>query len=161
MTPKDLVLNQLQSSKWLYDTFIADFSDEEARFMPKNCNHLNWILAHLAVSEDSIISKLSGRPQQLAESLHKDYAGGSTCRADDGMTLAEARKLYDESNRRTAEYVKSFDDSRYGDKAPEGMPPLFPTAGSVLGLLGTHPFWHFGQLTVIRNLLGKPRLLMG
>lgn len=159
MTVKDLVLNQLESSKWLYDKFVEDFTDEDARFMPKGGNHLNWILAHLAVSEDSITAKLAGKPMQLSEALHKTYAGGTTCRADDGMTRAEALKLYNESHRRTCAFIKSFDESRLGDKSPEGMPPLFPTVGAVLGLLGTHPFWHFGQLTVIRNLLGKPRLL--
>lgn len=160
MTLKTLVLNQLESSKWLYDSFIADFTDDEARFQPSGGgNHLNWILAHLAVSADSMISKLTGNAKHLSEALHKEYSGGSTCRPDDGMTRAEAKRLYDEAHARTVAFVKSFEEARYDDKAPEGMPPLFPTAGSVVGLLATHPFWHFGQVTVIRNLLGKPRLL--
>lgn len=160
MNLKDLVVSQLESSKWLYDKFVADFSDDDARFQPcPDGNHLNWILAHLAVSADSIMGKLAGQPPKLADQLHKDYGGGSTCRADDGMTRAEALRLFNEMHQRTVEFVKGFDASRYGDPAPEGFPPLFPNVASVIGLLGTHPFWHFGQLSVNRRMLKKPKLL--
>jgi len=160
MTPKELVLNQLEAAKWLFDSFMKDFTDTDAAFQPAGGgNHLNWILAHLAVSEDSIIAKLSGRPRRLSEALHAAYGSGSTCKSDDGMTFAEARKMYNESHARTVEFVKGFDESRYDEKAPEGMPPLFPTAGAVVGLLGTHPFWHFGQLSVNRKMLGKAKVL--
>lgn len=160
MTPKQLIANQLEAGKWLIDSFIKDFSDADAQFQPcPGGNHLNWMLVHLAVSEDSIISKITGAPKRLSESLHTGYAGGSTCKAGDGMTLAEARNLYNESHARTLEFVKSFDESRYDQKAPEGMPPLFPTVGAVIGLLATHPFWHFGQLTVNRKMLGKAKVL--
>ena len=159
MTVKDLVLNQLQGSKQLFDSFAKDFSDADAQFQPGGSgNHLNWILVHMAVSEDQMMSQMSGGPKKLSESLHKSYGGGSTCKADDGMTRAEAAKLYNESHARTCEFVKNFDESRLNDKAPEGYPPNFPTMGTVLGLLGAHPYWHIGQLTVNRTLLKKPKV---
>ena len=160
MTAKELIINQLQTSKWLFDSFSRDFSDADAQVQPcENGNHLNWMFVHMAVSEDSMIATLTGQPKKLSESLHKSYGGGSTCKADDGMTRAEALKLFNEAHARTEEFVKNFDESRYGDMAPEGFPPLFPTVGGVIGLLGTHPFWHFGQLTVNRTMLNKPRIL--
>lgn len=160
MTPKQLVLNQFEASKFLFDSFMKDFSDADAAFQPcKGGNHLNWILVHMAVSEDDIIAKLTGQPKRLSDALHKNYGGGSECRADDGMTRAEAIKLYTESRNRTAEFVKTFDESRYDAKAPEGFPPIFPTVGAVVGLLATHPFWHIGQLTVNRKMLNKPKVL--
>ena len=105
-----------------------------------------------------MVSQLSGNPRRLSETLHTNYTGGSVCKADDGMTFAEARKLYNESHIRTLEFVKNFDDSRYDAKPPEGFPPMFTNVGAVMGLLATHPFWHFGQLTVNRKMLGKPKI---
>ena len=159
MTVKQLVLNQLQGSKFLFDSFSKDFTDADAQYQPPGeGNHLNWIFAHMAVSEDSIISKMSGSPKKLSEALHKSYGGGSACKADDGMTRPEALKLYGESHARTTEFVKNFDESRLDQKPPESFGEMFPTMGSVLGLLGTHPFWHIGQLTVNRTLLKKPKV---
>ena len=159
MTVKDLVINQLQGSKMLFDSFSKDFSDTDAQYQPgKDGNHLNWILVHIAVSEDAMTSGMAGTPKRLSEALHKAYSGGSTCKTDDGMTRAEAMKLYNESFARTCEFVKNFDESRLEEKAPAGYPELFPTMGSVLGLIGAHPFWHIGQLTVNRTLLKKPKV---
>ncbi len=159
MTVKQLVLNQLQGSKSLFDTFSKDLSDADARYQPGDMgNHLNWILVHMAVSEDSMISQMAGTPKRLSEALHKAYSGGSTCKADDGMTRAEALKLYNESHTRTCDFVKNFDESRLDDKAPAGYPEMFPTVGAALGLFGAHPYWHIGQLTVNRTLLKKPKV---
>ena len=159
MTPKQLIINQLESARFLFDNFMKDLTDGDAAFQPcEGGIHLNWILVHLAGSEDHMISQISGQPKRLSEALHKNYEGGSTCKADDGMTFAEARKLYNESCVRTMEFVKGFDEARYDDKAPEGYPPIFPNVGAIMGLIATHPFWHVGQLTVNRKLLGKPRI---
>jgi hypothetical protein len=160
MNVKQLVITQLEASKWLFDKFIADFTDGDAQYQPcEGANHLNWMLMHLAVTEDGITARLAGTPKKYAEALHQSYGPGSTCQPNDGMTRTEAIKLFNEAFTRTVEFVKNFDESRCDEKAPEGFPPMFPTVGGVLALLGAHPFWHFGQLSVNRRLLNKPRVL--
>jgi hypothetical protein len=71
------------------------------------------------------------------------------------MTFAEARKLYNESHARTLEFVKNFDESRTTPGA-EGFPPT-PERRRGHRPPGHAPFWHFGQLTVNRKMLGKPK----
>jgi hypothetical protein len=160
MTPKQIALSQLTAVDFLFDKFLQDMSDDDCRYQPGDgCNHANWILCHLAVSEDSICAKMGGTEKRLSEDLHKRYAGGSTCTSDDGMTKAEAWKLYNDTRKRTVEFINSFPESRYDEKAPDGFPPIMPTMGSLVALLGMHPYWHFGQLTVNRKLLKKPNLL--
>jgi hypothetical protein len=157
MSPKDIVLNQYASAQWLYESALKDLSDADCRFQPfTGANHVNWILAHLAVSEDSLIAKITGGPMRYKEALHKAYGGGSQCNADDGMTRAEAWKMYTESGRHTTEFVKSFAEARYDDPSPESLRQMFPTVGAVVGLLGAHPYWHFGQVTFNRRALKKP-----
>ncbi len=159
MTPKDIVLNQLTSSQWLYEQALKDLSEQDTRFQPfPGANHVNWILAHLAVSEDSIIAKIAGKPPRYSDTLQKSFGGGSTCRADDGLTKADAWKMYSEQGRLTAELVRTFPESRYDEPAPESLRQMFPTVGAVVGLIGAHPFWHLGQVTFNRRALKKPML---
>lgn len=162
MTPKDIVLNQHASAQWLYEGAVKELSDADCRYQPfDGANHVNWILAHLAVSEDSLISQITGHPKRYSEPLHKSYGGGSVCRADDGMTRAEAWKMYTDSAKMTVEFVKGFPESRYDEPAPENLRQMFPTIGAVIGLLGAHPYWHFGQVTFNRRALKKPMMFGG
>lgn len=157
MTAKDLLLSQLGTSKFLLETFTKDFSDEDARFQPfPGGNTLNWILVHLAAAEDWVVSSVTGKPKQISESLHKAYGGGEKeCRADDGMTRAEAWKVFNAQRVRTEDFVRSLPEARYSEKTAAGG-PQFPTVGHLMSLVGFHPFWHFGQLTVNRRMLKKP-----
>ncbi len=157
MTSKDLLVSQMDASRWLFEQFTRDFSNEDAAFQPfEGGNHLNWMLVHLATTADWVISLLGSTPKKLSDDLHKNYGGGSQCRADDGMTRAEAWKIFSETHTRAVDFVKNFDDARLDDTAPPDVPPICQKVGHVLGLLGTHPFWHFGQLSVNRRMLKKP-----
>lgn len=162
MSPKDIVLNQYASVQWLYEKAVTELGEADCRFQPfDGACHVNWILAHLAVSEDGMIAQITGQPKRYSEQLHKAYSGGSVCRADDGMTRAEAWKMYTDSAKLTVEFVKSFPESRYDEPAPESMRQMFPTIGAVVGLLGAHPYWHFGQVTYNRRAMKKPMIFGG
>lgn len=159
MTPKDIVISQHTMCQSLYEKAVADLNEQDMRFQPfEGANHVNWILTHLAVSEDSLISKITGQPQRYSETLHKSYGGGSVCRSDDGMTKAEAWRMFAEQGKKTVEFVRTFPESRYDEAAPESLRSFFPKIGDVIGLLGAHPFWHFGQATINRRALKKPML---
>ena len=157
MSPKDVVLSQLVMCHGLYENAVKDLSEQETRHQPfPGACHVNWILVHLAVSEDSMIAQLTGKSNRLSEDLHKRYSGGSQCLAEDGSTRTEAWKLFTEQGKLTVEFIKTFPESRYDEAAPEKLRAFFPTVGSVVGLLGAHPYWHFGQVTFNRRALKKP-----
>ncbi len=162
MTGREMVLAQLGMVQGLYDQAVKDMSEQDVKFQPfPGACHVNWILAHLAVSEDGMIAGITGKPKRYAEALHKAYSGGSQPKPDDGMSKAEAWKMYTESCHSTVEFLKSFSESRYADPAPESMRQFFPTVGHVIGLIGAHPYWHFGQVTFNRRALKKPLLFPG
>lgn len=157
MTARDLLLSEMSASLWLFENFTRDFSDEEARFQPfEGGNHLIWLLVHVAVTEDWAVSLLSGEPRRLPESLHQAFGGGRPCRPDVGMTRKEAWDILTRTRRHTEEFIRTLPESRFDEKSPAGVPPQFPTVGAFLGLIGTHPYWHFGQLSVNRRMLKKP-----
>ena len=69
-------------------------------------------------------------------------------------------KMLHEARERTVAALKDFDDAKWGDPAPEGYPKeVFSTIGSIWGVIGTHQFWHIGELTVCRKALNKPHVL--
>jgi len=153
----DVVSMQLTMNQSLFEQFSNDFSEDDAKFTPaEGSPHLNWILCHLAVSADGMVAKISGKPPKLSPELHETYKGGSKCRKDDGMTKGEAWRLFTKANEATVSYIKGLDERQLAeDVSGEPMPP-FKTKGDFVALLGAHGYWHFGQLTVIRRMLGKP-----
>ena len=153
----DVVATQLSLNQSVFEQFTSDFSDDDAKFIPTpGSPNLNWILCHLATTEDGIVSKLTGKPQTLAAELHEAYKGGSKCTPDDGMTRIEAWRLFTKTRAATIACVKEIDERRLSEPAGGGPNPMFKTMGDFVALLGAHGFWHFGQLTVIRRMLGKP-----
>ena len=160
MTARDMLLNQLQGGSFLYENFIKDLSDDDARFQPfPGGSHAIWLLMHVATTEDWVRSTLTGEPMALPAELHEKFSGRGECVPENTMTLADAWKLFSETRNRTMALVQEFPESRYEEPAPEGVPKFFPTMGAMLGLLGTHQFWHFGQLTFNRRMRNKKLLL--
>ncbi|MCK6482697.1 MAG: DinB family protein [Phycisphaerae bacterium] len=157
MTCKELLLSELSASQWLFENFTKDFTDDEARFQPfDGGNHVIWLIAHVAVTEDWAVNLLGGGPKRLPEPIHQAFGGGRPCRTDTSLTLKEAWDMLKRTRKHTEEFIRAMPESRLDEKSPQGAPPQFPTVGAFLGLIGTHPFWHFGQLSVNRRMLKKP-----
>ena len=63
--------------------------------------------------------------------------------AEDGLTRAEAWKMFTEQGKLTIEFIKTFSESRMTEAVPEKVRGFFPTVGSVVALLGAHPLLAF------------------
>jgi len=161
---KDIVIEQLNSGQYLFNKFTADLTDAEYFKIPvPGANHAAWIVGHVATSEDSLTAAATGKPKRVPENLQKLFKGGSPCNPEASKypSRKEIDELFRTSRAQTVEALKAFDESTWGDPAPQGYPKeLFPTLGSIWGLQGTHQFWHIGQLTVCRAALKKPHVLM-
>jgi len=161
---KDVVLQQLQSGRKMIETFTGDLSDEEY-FKPAapNSNHAGWIVGHLAVSEDWLVSKTTGKPPRIEQALHELLGGSSQCIADASKypSRSALNELFYNSRANTVEALKQFDERRWDEPAPEELPKeFFPTLGAIWGMQGVHQYWHIGQLTTCRRALNK-KLLLG
>src|SRR5713226_4752650 len=65
-------------------------------------------------------------------------------------------RLFEDQRKRVIQVLTAEDMSKWGLPAPTGLPVIFKTVGSVWGIVGTHQYWHIGQLMTIRTMLGKP-----
>jgi hypothetical protein len=164
-SPKVVIGHQFQSSQILIDKFTADLTDAEYFAVPvPGGNHAGWILGHIAATEDYLSSKLAGEALRVPQATHALFNGRSQCRPDASVypSRAEIDRLFKDVRANTRQILEKFDDKRWGEPSPEGVPQaLAPTAGAAWALMGTHPFWHIGQLTVNRTALHKPRVITG
>ncbi|UCE59984.1 MAG: DinB family protein [Phycisphaerales bacterium] len=158
-TAKDVVRLQLDNAQKLMEMFTADLSDEEY-FKPAaaDTNHAAWIVGHIACSEDSLVSLITGGAKRIPDGTHALFGGESTCLPD--ASKYPSRKELDDmlltACAHTLEALQTFDEGKWENPAPEGLPQeVFPSLGAVWGLLATHSWWHIGQLTTCRKVLGK------
>ncbi len=161
--PKDVVEHQLQTGYQLIEMYTGDLSDEEY-FKPAapGTNHPAWIVGHIAVTEDSLVSMITGRAKRFPQTMHDLLGPSSTCESDASKypSRSELGEMLRNSLAHTVEALQKFDEGNWADPAPEGLPEgFFDTAGSVWGLIGFHQFWHIGQLTTCRTVLNKKRMI--
>lgn len=161
--PNDVVLDQLQIGQYLIEKFTEDLSDAEYFCAPiDGANHAGWILGHIACSEDTIVSLIGGTPTRLAQTVHGLFRKGSSCLVDasEYPLRKEIDELFRNSRANTVEALGAFDKDKWRDPSPEEGPrDLFPTLGALWGLVGTHQFWHIGQLAMCRAAMNKKLIL--
>ena len=161
--PRDVVFGQLQFGQLLIEKFTADFSDEEY-FTPSaaGANHAGWILGHVAYAEDWAVAMAMGSPRRLPETMAGQFGQGSGCVPDPSRypSRPELDDLFRSTRAHTREALEAFDESRWDDPSPQDVPQdFFPTLGALWSLTGFHQFWHIGQLTTCRAVLGKKQVL--
>jgi hypothetical protein len=158
--PKDILTSQLELGGGVLEKFTADFSDDEWLFQPGDGGcHLIWIHGHLAETQDWAVSLLTGQPRRFDQKHIDLFSGGSTIVADASKypSKATVQSMFKEAQTMTVAAIDGFDVNRWDEPAPEGAPAeFFPTAGALWNMLPLHTFWHFGQVTVARRMLGKP-----
>ena len=162
-SPKDTIRFQLGTATMLIEKFTADLSDEEFFKAPvSGANHAGWILGHLAVSADSMVSAATGGELRFPQNMHDLFNGKSECKADASIypSRKDIEEMFTNSNAHALEDLAKFDESKWDNPSPDSpSKDFFPTVGSYWGILSTHPFWHIGQLTTNRVAMGKPRVL--
>jgi len=160
---KDVILAQLATAEFLFTQLTTDMSDDEYFKVPvAGANHPAWLVGHVAVSNDRMSAAACGTDPKTSQATQELFMAGSTCHDDPSKypSRAEIDALFRDTQALTVERLKGFDDSKWEDPSPEGWnKEFFPTLGTLWTLIGTHPFWHVGHLTVCRKVLGKKGIL--
>ena len=160
---KDVILQQLGTADYLLGQFTGDLTNEEFFKMPLDgANHAAWIVGHVACSEDSIVAAITSGAKRIPEVTSELFKGGSVCVPDASKypSRRELEELLKDSRAHTVEALKTYDAGKWDDPSPEGWSKeIFPTMGVLWGLIGTHVFWHIGQLTVCRAAMSKKHVL--
>ncbi|MBI4716499.1 MAG: DinB family protein [Planctomycetes bacterium] len=163
--PKDVIRGQLELGQQLINMMTKDLSDAEY-FKPAapNTNHAGWLLGHIACSEDWGMSLLCGSGMRCPKEMHDIFRGGTKCVPDASRYPARTKidEMFRDTRAAMLELLRGYDEGRWENPSPESAPrQLLPTMGAIWGLMGSHQFWHIGQLATCRSVLGKKPVLIG
>lgn len=157
--PRTLLIDQLQSGESIMTKAVNDLNDREFHTrLPGRGESVNWIFGHLATNEDWFLMKLTGSAQQVSGELQEKYQADESPPADSSTPIVERHDIlnfFRFHRARVIEALQKTDITRWDDPAPDGLPLMFSTLGSAWGILGTHQYWHLGQIMTIRQMLAK------
>ena len=138
--------------------YLGDLTDQDLLHRPcAGCNHINWQLGHLIVSEHNLINQvMPGAMPALPEGFAAKYTS-ETSGNDDPKTLATKDQLLNvQAEQRAATLAALAKVSDADFDQPTGV-DYAPTVGAMFSLQGSHWLMHAGQWAVIRRQLGhKP-----
>jgi len=105
-----------------------------------NCNSANWILGHLVLYRNNILSQVGLAP--LADERMKEIYGRGVVKPDmsKAILIDTLKKMYEESQPQIMQGVEEIKDE---------------AALEQLTFMGFHEAYHLGQIGLIRKMLGK------
>ena len=153
----------LETSAMLLRRFLEDLEAAELfqRPAPK-CNHINWQLGHLILSEHTMIAGcFPGGMPTLPEGFSDQYSRAS-CHLDDPvhfLTKEELVHQFDLQRNATLQLLDHATAEKLAHRAPESIRSYAPTTAAAFAMQDIHTMMHVGQWTVIRRQLGREPLI--
>lgn len=160
MNAHEVIRQTLQTSQFVLSKYLEDLSDADLLRRPgPGCNHLAWQLGHLIASASQFLEALRpGYGLKLPEGFaerHSPHTAGSDNPAD-FCSKQEYLTLLDQTQQATLALLDQLTKVDLDQPGPEQYRSMFPTVGSILILIATHPLMHAGQFVPVRRALGKP-----
>ncbi len=138
--------------------YLGDLTDQDLLHRPcAGCNHINWQLGHLIVSEHNLINQvMPGAMPALPEGFAAKYTS-ETSGNDDPKTLATKDQLLKVQAEQRAATLAALAKISDADLDKPTSLDYAPTVAAMFSLQGSHWLMHAGQWAVIRRQLGhKP-----
>lgn len=153
----EVIKKSLGMSEMVSMSYLGDLTDEELMHRPHTeCNHVNWQVGHLIVSENQMVQALNGAEMPTLPDGFADKYTKETCKSDDAGQFADKETLmaaYKEQRAATLENLSKLSDT---DLDAETGIDYAPTVGDLYSLLGAHWLMHCGQWVAVRRANGKP-----
>jgi uncharacterized damage-inducible protein DinB len=160
---KAVALDRLAWARNYAEQLLAGLRDDQltARAGGKG-NHALWVMGHLALAEDMLVSRMTGAAPQLPEEHQRLFAPGSepTNAAADYPPRAELLERMRSTRRRVVAWVESLDEESARRPTEGRLQRFAPDAISAAFTIASHETFHAGQVAAIRAALGMPRVLL-
>ncbi|MEX2217088.1 MAG: DinB family protein [Phycisphaeraceae bacterium] len=158
---KEMALDRLTWSRGLASALFAGVPDDQltAKAGGKG-NHPLWVMGHIAVSEDGLVSAYTGQKLLLSDRMHALFKGGTepTDNAADYPSRAEVIQALETARKKVLDWLQSMDEKSMHQPAPKGLERLAPDAISTAFTLAMHELFHAGQMASVRSALSLPRV---
>ena len=140
-------------------SYLEDLTDEEMLHRPAaGCNHINWQLGHLIVSEHTHLESVCPGAMPPLPAGFADKYSKETSTSDDADQFANKETLlevYQQQRAATLQALDRLSDDDLDQAAPEPIRAYAPNVGAVFEMQGSHYLMHAGQWAVIRRQLGR------
>ena len=161
-TLSEAVVEGLRVSDVLFQRYVADLKPTEWHFQPvPGMNTVAWVVGHLTLVEHRRATALgaTGLPDLPAGFAERYGPTRQPAGAQPALdSPAELTRLFHAVRDRLRAAVREATPERLA--APLAPPhPLFATVGEATLFLPQHAALHFGQVTVLRRILGYPPVL--
>lgn len=163
MRANELLAAQLRAGQWTLERAASDLDDDDFTVeLPGGGESALWVFEHLAVNEDWFLNVLLGTASPIdvaaneAAIFQADFPGPDVLARGPVESRAHALSLFDQQRQRVYAALAVEDANLWNSPPPQGFPAVFDSRGAVWGILGTHQYWHLGQVMSIRTMLGKP-----
>jgi DinB superfamily len=155
MNTQSALRNSLGMGEMVGMAYLGDLTDAEFMQRPHpKCNHINFQVCHLIVSEHELMSKVGSMPG-LPEGFAAKYAKeNATC--DDPSKFATKDQLiaaYKAQRAATLTILDKIQDSELSDATGVSYAP---TKCEMIAMQGAHWLMHAGQWVVVRRQNDKP-----
>jgi hypothetical protein len=138
---------------------LDNVSNEDSLVQPPGAgNCLNWVLGHIVVARNMVLSLAGGAPV-VADEVAAHYRRGShpVQPGDKVPDLATLRGLLSDTQARLVPALAALSDEALALPVPEPIrrPPLTGSIADALIRLHYHEGYHNGQMGLLRRLAGK------
>lgn len=148
----------IDTATMVWKMYLEDLTDAEMLKRPcPGCNHINWQLGHLIVSENEMLGWAGGPVVPLPDGFKERYTN-DTAASDDPKTFcmkAELLKVFEQQRAATLAGLEKVSEADL-DK-PTGI-EWAPTVATLYSLQGGHYLMHAGQWAVVRRMQGRKPL---
>jgi uncharacterized damage-inducible protein DinB len=160
MKTTEFITAALEGGRMWMEALVADLDGADAVATPtsRGGNHALWVIGHLAVSEASILERITKGQGPAMEEWRPLFGRGSQPVGEVGKYPQKADLLakYRGVRERTLACLKSLNETDLDRPThAEGPPELFGTVGRCLATLVNHQTFHVGQIADVRRALGR------
>jgi uncharacterized damage-inducible protein DinB len=159
MRAHDVIIQMLDTARFVTTTYLRDLSDEELLVRPvPGAHHIAWQLGHLLHSECTMIEGVRAGvapqlPPRFAEHHSKEAANDNA--SEQFLSKEGYLALMMRVREATRSLLTQFSEEQFDAPGPEAMRSYAPTIGSIFLMIGSHEIMHSGQIAVLRRKLGK------
>jgi DinB superfamily len=159
MDSKQRIIWQLQTVRALNEQMFASFVKPEDwvhQIFP-GANHALWIAGHLAMVDNSGISRFIPAQGVDKGDWSKKFGRQSTPTSNfaDYPPPAEVLAFMRERRATLVKCLEGFSEADFDQPAPPGLPPFIHNAGQLYSFMAVHEGLHTGQLSMCRRSLGN------
>jgi uncharacterized damage-inducible protein DinB len=157
---RDHLLSELAWARRCTEDVLKDWPEDRTLFRTgESDNHLTWTLGHLALSDEWILTMLTGEKSPLPEHYGKLFGYQSTVQDDPSVypSMDEVRGHFQASRARLRAWMEAATDEQLAGPLDDGGVGFASTPREALSKEAWHEGWHAGQLAPLRRALGlKP-----